>query len=112
MILCVPDRSRPASLLRLGKIGLCALGLGGCTVLHPELMMGSIDRMIPPMPDNCRAAQLADLQGQDFTTLADRDLVGTLRVIWPAQLVSGDLDSSRLNAQVDAQGRIKRLFCG
>ena len=81
-------------------------------MLRPDLLMGPVDRMIPPLPDNCRATALADLKGMNFTSLADRELVGTLRVLWPAQQVSGDLDSRRLNALVDTQGRIKRLFCG
>jgi hypothetical protein len=90
----------------------CALALSGCVILHPELAMGPVERMIPPLPDHCRAGALAELQGKDFTLLADRKLAGDLRVIWPAQQISGDLDSTRLNVQVDTSGRIKRLFCG
>ena len=77
-----------------------------------RLQMGPVDRMIPPLPDNCRAKALADLTGQNFVRLADETLVGPLSVLWPNQEVSGDLDSTRLNAQVTTTGRIKRLFCG
>jgi hypothetical protein len=105
-------------LARLGQLGApavwlaCGLGLSGCVILHPELALGPVERMIPPQPDGCGAGALATLQGQDFTLIADHKLTGDLLVIWPAQPVSGDLDSTRLNAQVDATGRIKRLFCG
>ncbi len=86
--------------------------MSGCAVFHPELIMGPVDRMIPVMPDHCRAGDLQGLTGQTFTALADETLVGPLRVLWPAQQVSADLDSTRLNASVDTSGRIKRLFCG
>jgi hypothetical protein len=111
----VPDKSLSACLRPVGLPLLslaCGLGLAGCVILHPELALGPVERMIPPLPDRCGAGDLAALQGQDFALIADHRLPGDLRVIWPAQQVSGDLDSTRLNAQVDANGRIRRLFCG
>jgi hypothetical protein len=111
----VPFKCLYACLRRSGPPAIsltAALGLSGCVILHPELALGPVDRMIPKQPDHCRAGELSALQGQDFTLIADHQLAGDLRVIWPAQQVSGDLDSTRLNAQVDATGQIKRLFCG
>lgn len=111
----VPPKTSLAHLRQPGLLVValaCGLGLSGCVILHPELALGPVERMIPPQPDHCRAGALAALQGQDFALIADHQLTGDLRVIWPAQQVSGDLDSTRLNAQVDSTGQIKRLFCG
>ena len=68
--------------------------------------------MLPDLPDSCGAGAVADLQGKDFVLLADRSLSGPLRVIWPGQDITAEIDASRLNAQVTMDGRITRLFCG
>ncbi len=88
------------------------MALSGCAVIYPERTLGPVSKMIPPLPDNCAAEALAPLKGSNFTALADQPLPGQLRVLWPKQPVSGDLDSKRLNALVDDNGAIKRLFCG
>lgn len=105
-------RSFPPPDLLLWVLLLAAtLPLAGC-FQRAAYVMGPVNEMIPELPDHCGAAAQADLTGQDFTLLADRPVAGRLRVIWPGQEVSGDLDSTRLDAQVDNAGRIKRLFCG
>ncbi|MGV8951920.1 MAG: I78 family peptidase inhibitor [Cypionkella sp.] len=91
---------------------LVGFALSGCVLFRPDLALGPVDRMIPTLPDHCKATELSALTGQNFTSLADQPLVADLRVVWPTQPVSADLDSTRLNAQVDASGRIRRLFCG
>lgn len=74
--------------------------------------MGPVDEMLPPQPDHCGLAALPDLTGQPMTRLADFRLTKPLRVLWPGQEVTNEIDSARLNAQVDVAGRIESLFCG
>jgi len=52
------------------------------------------------------------LIGQDFVSLADQPLLGSLRVIWPGQEVTSDILPTRLNAEVSDQGLILGLSCG
>jgi hypothetical protein len=87
------------------------LTLLGCVAARGT-QLGPVSRMIPPQPDHCGAKALGALQGKTFVLLADENLIGQLRVIWPRQEVSGDLVATRLNAQVSDTGRITRLFCG
>lgn len=68
--------------------------------------------MLPELPDSCGVSAMSDLRGMDFALLADRSLRGPLRVIWPGQEITSDVDGGRLNAQVTSEGRITRLFCG
>ena len=102
--------SRSAVVLTL----ICgAVALAGCG--HPPTYrtMGPVDEMIPrDLPDRCGAADLAMLTGSDFTRLADHRLVGPLRVLWPGQEITAEVQETRLNAQVNTGGRILRLFCG
>lgn len=44
--------------------------------------------------------------------LADFPINGPLRVLWPGQEITNDLQPQRLNAQVDVTGAILRLLCG
>ena len=68
--------------------------------------------MLPPQPDTCGLAALPDLTGQPMARLADFDLIGPLRVLWPGQEITNDIQPLRLNAQVDVTGSILRLMCG
>lgn len=77
------------------------------------LRMGPVDEMIPPQPDRCGLADLpADLPGQQMAELARFPLAARLRVLWPGQEVTDEIRPDRINAEVDVQGRIRRLFCG
>jgi hypothetical protein len=94
-------------------LAMVALVLSGCGLFAVREMVGPVDEiMFVAQPDACGLAGLAGLQGQHFTALADRPLLGQLRVIWPGQEVMSGLVPDRLNAQVSDVGRIVRLSCG
>ena len=94
-------------------LAMVALALSGCALFHPREMVGPVDEiMFVAQPDACGLAGLSGVQGQHFTVLADRPLLGQLRVIWPGQEVMSGLVSDRLNALVTDQGLIQRLSCG
>lgn len=94
-------------------LAMVALALSGCALFHPREMVGPVDEiMFVAQPDACGLAGLSGVQGQHFTVLADRPLLGQLRVIWPGQEVMSGLVPDRLNAQVSDQGRIVWLSCG
>lgn len=97
--------------LRRGSALLLCL-LAGCAGFGGDLRMGPVDEMLPPQPDRCGLAALPDLTGQPMARLADFRLTGALRVLWPGQEITNDVDPSRLNAEVDVAGRILRLMCG
>jgi len=65
-----------------------------------------------PVTNACGAAALQILLGQPVTVLPDRGQWTTLRVISPGQAITMDFSATRLNAEVDASGRMTRLFCG
>lgn len=60
----------------------------------------------------CGAGAALALVGDHFTALADLALPGELRVLWPGQRVTDEVQPLRLNAQVSDNGTIRRLFCG
>ena len=66
----------------------------------------------PVEAEACGADLVADLVGQPFVTLAGVDLPGTLRVVYPGQVVLDEVQAGRLNAGVDGTGRILRVYCG
>lgn len=85
----------------------------GCVAGRASAPLVVQDRIIAAaVPARCPAPALQSLRGQPFTALAPVPLPGGLRVLRPAQPVTQDLQPARLNAQVDRQGRILRLFCG
>lgn len=85
---------------------------GGCGGFGVVSRTGQVKDMVPVLPDHCGIAALPPLTGQPMTTLADYALQGPLRVVWPAQEVTSEVQAKRLNAQVDDEARILRLFCG
>jgi hypothetical protein len=74
--------------------------------------MGQVDDMLPPQPDRCGLAALPALRSEKMERLADFRLIGPLRVIWPGQEITNEIEPTRLNAEVDVTGRILRLMCG
>jgi hypothetical protein len=90
----------------LALLCLAACQRGDAVRTAPDSIAGRVTA------ERCGAAALDALTGRPFTALAGIALPGDLRVLRPAQPVTRDLDPSRLNAQVDRQGRILRLFCG
>ena len=98
--------------MRLIGAILAMVMLAGCLPLPGQLRMGPVDDMLPPQPDRCGLAALPDLRGAPMARLADFRLTGPLRVLWPGQEITNDVNPSRLNAEVDVTGRILRLMCG
>lgn len=96
--------------LRIISLILLSIILSGCFYVTPR--MGPFEVMIPPQPDECGLAELPDLAGQEMARLADFRLAGPLRVLWPGQEVTDEVNSNRINAQVTVEGHILRLFCG
>jgi hypothetical protein len=90
-------------------IPVLALLLASCGTYY---RMGPVDDMLPRQPDHCGIASLPDLRGQPMARLADFRLTGPLRVIWPGQEITNEVNPARLNAEVDVTGRILRLICG
>ena len=41
-----------------------------------------------------------------------QSLPGDLRVLWPGQRVTDEVQPLRMNAQVSDSGTIRRVFCG
>ena len=92
---------------------LCMSGqVVGCGQIYPNDRVGPIAAVLLPQPDLCGLVSLDRMIGQDFVGLADQQLVGTLRVIWPGQEVTSAIVPTRLNAQVSDQGLITQLSCG
>lgn len=94
-------------------MALCLVGLSGCRVSAPpaESEFGRPATVLPVLSDTCGFGRFSGLIGQDFAELATADRQD-LRIIAPGQKVTDEISPSRLNAEVDATGRIRRLFCG
>ncbi len=94
-------------------LALLVPGLSGCRVSASaeKAQIGRPTEMLPVLSDTCGFGPLTGLIGQDFAELAAADLQD-LRIIAPGQKVTDQLSPSRLNAEVDAIGRIRRLYCG
>lgn len=93
-------------------LGPCLLALAGCFAPGSALRMGPVDEMISAQPDLCGLAALPELRGQPMARLADFRLSGPLRVLWPGQEITNEVQPTRINAQVDVKSDIMRLFCG
>lgn len=106
MVVWVVSAMRRAALGALVAICLSACVMGG------QVRMGPVAKMLKPQPDLCAAAALIDLVGQPFTLLADHQLVGPLRILWPGQEITDEVVPNRLNAEVTNDQLILRLSCG
>ena len=90
-------------------------GAGGCIPFAAYHRFGPPDQVFPETrtgQDDCSASALRNHLGQPLASLADEVLPGDLRAIHPAQEVTREISPTRLNAQLDEQGVIRRLFCG
>lgn len=96
--------------LRLAAVLLAGLATGCVDFGYSRI--GQVDKILPPQPDHCGARDLGNLVGKPFPLLADNNLRGELRVIWPGQEITGEIIPTRLDAQVNDDQTIKRLFCG
>jgi hypothetical protein len=65
-----------------------------------------------PLEDACGASGLNDFIGQGEDALAATTFPGPVRVIRPGQAITMDYSPARLNFDLDAQGRIVRIWCG
>jgi hypothetical protein len=65
-----------------------------------------------PDPGACGAAGMQGLVGQGREVLAAMTLPEGTRVIEPGQPVTTDYSPARLNIDLDAKGRIARVWCG
>lgn len=68
---------------------------------------------LPPSgPDACGASGMQDLVGRNRSVLAAMTLPAGSRVIEPGMPVTEDYSPQRLNLDLDAGGRIVRVWCG
>jgi hypothetical protein len=83
--------------------------LAGCAIAE---RVGPAEQMLPVLADRCGVAMVAAVRGQPFVALAAYRLPGPLRVLYPEQAVTKEVQPTRLNAAVDGVGRVVALFCG
>ena len=90
--------------------------LAGCVAEPPPVQPPGQPPVQPPGqlpgPDACGASGMQGLIGRDRRVLAAMTLPQGTRVIEPGQPVTTDYSSQRLNIDLDARGRIVRLWCG
>ena len=68
----------------------------------------------PPAADQgtCGAAERQRLVGAPATALERELILGQVRVIRPGDAVTMDFSPQRINFEIDAMGRIARIYCG
>ena len=66
----------------------------------------------PTVSDSCGAGGLAQFIGRPVADLPDAGPWAALRVIKPGMAVTMDYSATRLDAEVDGDGRILKLSCG
>ena len=92
--------------MRLMIATMMCLGMAGCQMIPPTVVV------TVPTATDCGAAGLASYVGQPVTSLPATGAWTSLRVIKPGMLVTMDYSALRLNARVDATGKILQLTCG
>ncbi len=83
----------------IGRL-LLVLALSGCVAVQE------------PDREACGAAGMQGLVGQGREVLAAMALPAGTRVIEPGMAVTEDYSVSRLNIDLDEDGRISRVWCG
>jgi hypothetical protein len=95
-------------------IVLGCVALVGCQGANPptfvEVARPSV--ILPELSDTCGSADFAGYIGQNFTELSTAPVSVDMRVIRPGKKVNGFISPSRLNVQIDANGVVRRLYCG
>ena len=86
---------------------LTTLLVSGCAT-----MTSPLPSIRPPDLIACGAVDLQHLVGQNVDALLALDLPGPRRIIRPGQAVTLDFNAARLNADVDENGVIARIWCG
>ncbi len=84
-----------------------AMSLQACSDLTVPLP----PKVRPPEMSTCGAVELQNLVGQPISAL-ERSIVERARVIRPGQAVTMDFIAARLNIELDASDRVKRIWCG
>ncbi|MFN4192146.1 MAG: I78 family peptidase inhibitor [Tabrizicola sp.] len=89
--------------------GVLAAGLlAACVAGEPP-----VPTPLPPSgPDACGASGMQDLVGRSRSVLAAMTLPMGSRVIEPGMPITKDYSAQRLNLDLDARGRIVRVWCG
>lgn len=62
--------------------------------------------------DACGASRLGSLLGRPASAVAPLGLTTPYRIIRPGDAVTMDFAPARLNFELDAAGRIVRIYCG
>ena len=88
------------------------LALSGCQQQAPDVIVARPDVILPEISDTCGTESLLWLIGKDFTRLSEATPTGDLRILRPGTKVDGSISPSRMNAQLDSTGKVRRLFCG
>lgn len=86
---------------------VAALSLSACVVVAPEGPMPP-----EPSPDACGAASLQSFVGKDEAILAATTFAAPMRILRPGMAVTMEYSPERLNFEIDARGKIVRVFCG
>lgn len=84
-----------------GKLILASLVLMACRPVPP-----------PPVADNCGAAGLQALVGQDRSLLSARTFPSGTRILEPGMPVTMDYNPARLDILIGRSDRIERVSCG
>jgi hypothetical protein len=90
---------------------VAGLSLSACEPVAPP----GFDRLPPepaPDADACGAASMQDLVGKDKSIFAAMTFVMGTRIIEPGMAITEDYSPDRLNFDLDAKGRITRVWCG
>jgi hypothetical protein len=88
---------------------LICLILAACS----DAAVGPTRQPVPPSTeDTCGASPFAGLVGQDATALEKVLILRQVRVIRPGMAVTADYSAERINFEIGADNRIKRIFCG
>jgi hypothetical protein len=86
-------------MMRMG-VAVAVLALAGCVMAEE------------PDRNACGAAGMQGLVGQDRAVLAAMALPLGTRVITPGMAITEHYSTQRLNIDLDAAGRITRVWCG
>lgn len=91
----------------------------GAALLVAVLLAACVTREVPvptPLPpsgpDACGTSGMQDLVGRNRSVLAAMTLPMGSRVIEPGMPITKDYSAQRLNLDLDARGRIVRVWCG
>lgn len=84
-------------------VPLVLLAAAACAETLPET---------PADADGCGAAALVHLIGEDMSALAAMSFPDRTRFIRPGDAITMDYSQTRLNFDLDADGRITRIWCG